>query len=193
MFDKLYQSFRKSARVSNVLILFLAYLVFAVVILPWASSKLKSVSHGMSPVDLPFSYSTEQVYKILKSYGGEGREWYTLMELTIYTVYPLVYSILAGMLIIILYSRLALKENFIKILFLIPVIALLADYAEGFSMVLMLVNYPYKLETIAALANVCTQIKWIFLIAGVGLSAVGALLVLIRYIHFRFIVKSISR
>jgi hypothetical protein len=193
MFDKLYQSFRKSAKTGNVLILFLACLVFTGVVLPWANGELKSVSNGITEADLPFSYSTEQIYKIFKSYGSQGREWNTLMQLTIYAVYPLINSILVSLLILKVYGKLALKDNFIKILFLIPAVALLADYIENMCLVLMLVNYPYKLEMVSWLANVCTQAKWIFLLTSIALAIIGALLLLIKYIHFKFIVKSVPR
>lgn len=189
MFDKLYQSFRNAAKTGNVLILFFSCLLFIGIVLPWASGELKSVSNGVTEADLPFSYSTEQIYKIFKSYGSQGREWNTLMQITIYAVYPLINAILISLLIIKVYGKLVLKENFIKVLFLIPAVALLADYIENMCLVLMLVNYPYKLESVASLANVSTQAKWIFLLISIALTVIGALLLMIRYIHFKFIVK----
>jgi hypothetical protein len=193
MFDKLYQSFRNSAKTGNVLILFLACLLFTGIVLPWVNGELKSISNGITEADLPFSYSTEQIYTIFKSYGSQGREWNTLMQFTIYAVYPLVNAILISLLILKVYGRLALKESFIKVLFLLPAVALLADYIENMSLVLMLVNYPYKLEMVSRLANVCTQAKWILLLMSIALTIIGFMLLLIRYIHFKFIVKSIPR
>jgi hypothetical protein len=193
MLDKLYQSFRKYARTGNVLILFFACLLFTGILLPWANGELRSVSNGITEADLPFSYSTEQIYKIFKSYGSQGREWNTLMQFTIYAVYPLANAILISLLILVVYGRLAVKESFIKVLFMIPAVALLADYIENMSLVLMLVNYPYKLEMVSRLANVCTQAKWILLLMSITLTIIGAMLVMLRYIHFKFIVKSIPR
>lgn len=193
MFDKLYQSFREAAKTGNVLILFLACLLFTGIVLPWANGELKSIANGISGAELPFSYSTEQVYTLFKSYGSQGREWYTFMQLTIYVVFPLIYSVLISLLILMLYGKLLLKEKFIKVLFLIPAVALLADYIESMCLVLMLVNYPYKLEVVSRMANMCTQAKWILLLLSMALTIIGAILLLVRYIHFKFIVKSISR
>lgn len=193
MFNKLYQSFRKSAKVGNALILLLSCLVFTGVVLPWASSELKSASSETTRVDLPFSYTTEQLYTILKSYGSQGREWYTLMELTIFTIYPLLCSMLTGVCILMFYSRLHVKDNLIKIFFVLPLVSLLANWIENICMVFILVNYPYKLETVVKLANICAQTKWIFLVVSIGTAVAGGMLMLIRYIRFKFTVRSIPR
>lgn len=193
MFDKLYQSFHKSAKAGNVLILFLACLAFASIVMPWASSQLKSISNRVTQVELPFSYTTDQLYSILKTYGSQGREWYTLMQLTIFSLYPLIYSMLTGLLILLFYSRLNIKENLIKFFFLMPVFSLLADWLENVCMVVVLVNYPYKLETVVQWANVCSQIKWIFLLGSISLATAGSLLLFFRFIRLKLIVKSIPR
>jgi hypothetical protein len=171
----------------------LAYVVFAVITIQWTGPKLKSYSNGAEPIDLIFSYTIDQVYTSLKSYGPEGREWYTLIELTIGIIYPVIYSVLLSLLIVFTYIRLMLPENLIKIIFLLPIITLFIDFLENACIIFMLINYPYKLDLAAQLASTLTNTKWIMLILCVTLVLTGGLILIIRYVRFKLIVKSVSR
>ena len=193
MFSKFYQLFCKSAKTSNLVFLFVAYVVFALISIQWVCPKLKSYSNGAEPIDLIFSYSIDQVYTLLKSYGPEGREWYTLIELTIGIIFPIIYSILLSLLIVFTYCRLMLPESFIKILFLFPILTLFIDFLENACIVFMLTNYPYKLDLAAQLASTLTNTKWIMLIISASLVIIGWLILLIRFVRFKLIVKSVSR
>jgi hypothetical protein len=190
MFDKIYTVYHKAAKINVLIFLLLGCIGFAVFILKWAESQLKGFSGGIGPIDLLFNYSCDQVYQMLKSYNGEGREFYAIIELTADMVYPVIYSLFLSLLIIFLFKRLYIHERVVKIAFLMPIITLAADFFENICITFMLLNYPYKLNTIAEAANIFTMIRWVFLAASLLLVLTAFLLLVARFIKDKFSYKS---
>jgi hypothetical protein len=190
MFDKIYTVYHKSAKIHVLVILLLGYIVFAAFVLRWAESQIKDFSGGTGPLDLVFNYSSDQVYQMLKSYNGEGREFYAIIELTADMVYPIIYSLFLSLLIIFLCKKLYIQDRIIKVAFVVPVIALAADCCENICITVMLLNYPYKLNTVAEAANIFTMIKWVFLMASIMLVLTALLLLIARFIKYKFSYKS---
>jgi hypothetical protein len=162
------------------------YILFVAFILRWAESEIKGFSGGTGPVDLLFNYSSDQAYQMLKSYNGEGREFYAIIELTADMVYPVIYSLLLSLLIIYLCKKLYMYESITKVAFLFPVVTLIADFFENICITIMLLNYPYKLNTIARAASLFTMMKWVFFMISLVLVLSGFLLLLGRLIKFKY-------
>lgn len=193
MYNRIYQICTQSAKVKNLLILLLGYLFLTLVVLQWAVTTLIKDTSLFQMIDWHLNYSVEQVYILLKSYGSESREWYTLIELTLNSIIPFIYAFLFAFAIILVCRKLQVKEQVIKNLLLIPFAALVADLLENTCILLLLTNYPYKLTLIAKTANILTYTKWILIMINAALAVMGSLLISFRYIRFRFIPKSISQ
>jgi hypothetical protein len=186
MFDKIFNVYHKAAKGNVLVVLLLSYILFVAFILRWAESQIKGFSGGTGPVDLLFNYSCDQAYQMLKSYNGEGREFYAIIELTADMVYPVIYSLFLSLLIIYLCRKLYIQERVTKVVFLLPVITLIADYFENICITVMLLNYPYKLNTVADAASIFTMIKWTFFMASSVLVLSGFLLLLVRFIKLKY-------
>jgi membrane-anchored protein YejM (alkaline phosphatase superfamily) len=155
------------------LILLLGYLFLTLVVLQWAVTTLIKDTSLFQMIDWHLNYSVEQVYVLLKSYGSESREWYTLIELTLNSIIPFIYAFLFAFAIILVCRKLQVKEQVIKNLLLIPFAALVADLLENTCILLLLTNYPYKLTLIAKTANILTYTKWILIMINAALACNG--------------------
>ncbi len=192
MYKKIYHLCYETAKARTLVYLVLAYLFMTCFLLQWSVAVLTTFTDSAYLLDLQFSYSVSQTYHLLKMYGSEGREWYTLILLTIDTLIPLLYACILSLSIILIYKR-HVKEQVTRMLFLVPLIALLADYAENMCIVLILMNYPYKLVLVAKAANIFTLVKWLGISAGVVIISSGLLYQIARYLRFKLITKTISR
>ena len=59
-----------------ILVLLGLFLLFTVVIFPLLTSQLTQLSNGVSLIDNEFSYTPENAYQMLTSYGPQGRPLY---------------------------------------------------------------------------------------------------------------------
>jgi hypothetical protein len=193
MYHRIYHIFTQSAKKKNLMILLFAYLFMTVFVLQWAVATLMPDASLSRMLDWQVTYSVDQVYTLLKAYGSQGREWYILIELTINTVTPFIYAFLLSFSIILICKKLPVKEQVSKSLFMLPFAALLADLSENICIILLLINYPYKLVVVAKAASVFTCSKWILLTANVGLIVAGIGIAGFRYIRFKIAPKSISQ
>lgn len=193
MYNKIYHIFTLSAKGRNLMILLFAYLFMTVFVLQWSVATLMTDASLSQMLDWQWNYSVDQVYTLLKSYGSDSREWYILIELTINSIIPFVYTFLFSFSIILICKKIPVKEQVIKSLFIVPFAALLADLFENICIILMLINYPYKLFLVAKAANIFTYAKWILTMVNVGLMVAGMLIIGFRYIRFKLAPKSISQ
>ncbi|WP_378410555.1 hypothetical protein [Rhodocytophaga aerolata] len=193
MYNKIYHIFTLSAKGKNLMILLFAYLFMTVFLLQWSVATLMTNASLSEMLDWHLSYSVDQVYTLLKAYGSQSREWYILIELTINTLTPFIYAFLFSFSIILICNKLRVKEQVSKSVFLLPFAALLADLSENICIILMLINYPYKLAMVAKAANIFTYSKWILLMANAALIVAGIVIVGFRYIRFKVAPKSVSQ
>lgn len=165
MLNQIYRVFCRGATVVNLLLLGLASALLTGGVLPWAVSKLQAFCGAVGPIELLFFYSPAEVYPLLKACGAQGRSFYTAVQLTAGLVCPLVYALLLSGLIVYFYRLLLVRPETIKVLFLIPVVALLTHYAENACLIMMLIHYPYRLEGMATAASLLMGLKWLL---GIG-------------------------
>jgi hypothetical protein len=152
----------------NVLVLLAVFLLFNFVVIPALYPKFTTLD------TLP-SYTPEQAYQHLESYGSEGRQQYLIIELTLDLIYPLTNALFFSLLIIYSFQRGFPAHPWTRWLALIPLAELAVDYLENASVVSMLLRYPERMPAIAAASNVFTIAKFSLtapeLIFVVGLGA----------------------
>jgi hypothetical protein len=120
-----------------------------------------------SPLDLMFHYSPDQAYALIESYGPEVRHSYAISALTLDVIYPLTYSLLFSVwLSMLLKGPGSLKCAVV----MLPFVILLFDLLENSGIVVMLLNYPQRLDTLAQLTAMATSLKWVFAITVILLT-----------------------
>lgn len=157
----------------NVLLFLVLFLLFEVVILPIAGTKLMSYSGGLGPLDLTLGLSPAETYARLAAFTADGRLTYLLIELTADLVFPLVYGLFFSLAIGLVYQRSFAPASAMQRLIAVPFLATLCDYLENVGIVLMLLFYPQELGAVALLVRPLTLLKWLFTILSAVLLLVG--------------------
>ncbi len=164
---------RKISNLKTLGILFVIYAAFAAFVMP---GMMEGGDVKITPLDLLFSYSPERAYALLSSYG-DLREHYAFMSLTADTAYPIIYTALFMVLIMVLSKSLWPKRPNRHRLALIPLFAFVFDLIENHNIRKMLHAFPEKLDGVAKTASTFTSLKWISV--GTSFTVVLTLLVLL--------------
>jgi hypothetical protein len=166
--EKLTRLLNRLANWKAIVILILIALPFNLVIFPMRSARLKELSGKSAPIiDAMFAYTPAQVYELVPAYGEQGRQLYAVTELTADLLYPILYSLLLGVLMTLIFRQAFASASFMQKLRLLPFVAALTDYAENITVVTLLLRYPQKLTGVAWAASLFTTAKWV--LAGVSL------------------------
>jgi len=160
------QWLNKISRPSVLVLLIVLYLVFVLLLFPALSS-----GSGAAPLDLMFSYSPTQAYDLIESYGPDVRHSYAISAMTLDVAYPLTYSLLFSV-----WLTLLLKSNgrMACVIRMLPFVILIFDLLENSGVVVMLIRYPQRLDTLATATSLATSLKWVFavtvIVVTLGLS-----------------------
>lgn len=151
----------KQASLKLVLILLGLVVLFNVFIMP-------SLGGGevMVPLDLQFAYTPSQAYDLINSYSEETKHSYMIGEMTKDVAYPIVYSLLMSITLMLLYP------NKWKLAWL-PYIVFAADILENTGIITMLYNYPNQLQIVAWLTSGFSTIKWSLVVLVIVIILVG--------------------
>ena len=118
------------------------------------------------PLDLQPYFSAERAYQLIATFDDNLRQRYLVTEMTVDVIYPVVYTLLFSFIIMMLYGSVQLAK--------VPFLILIADLIENTGIVLMLKNYPEKLETLATITGVFTSLKWCMVLISVSIILFGA-------------------
>ncbi|HYN89080.1 MAG TPA: hypothetical protein VER55_11140 [Ardenticatenaceae bacterium] len=136
-----------------------AFLVAA--ILPRAEQRLKAASGGTGPIDLRFTYTPDEAYSMVETYGEEGRRFYAMLEVTMDVVYPFTYASLFSLLIAAGFRRGLRPDHPLQRAHRVPYAVMLVDFAENVGIVTMLLRYPTRHPRVARLTALFTLAKWL--------------------------------
>lgn len=158
----------------SVLLLLATFFGFNAFFFPWAEKKLAGFGGpGTKVLDLHFGFRPEEAYQFLEKIGPEGRALYGLIELTADMIYPILYSLLLGTLLVLVWRRI-LPENSRRLrLGLIPLVAALFDYLENICNFMLVKRFPAASEAIAQLSSFMGMGKWVFFGSGALLLVAG--------------------
>ncbi|MDR8394548.1 hypothetical protein NC796_25610 [Aliifodinibius sp. S!AR15-10] len=166
----------------NIFILLVIFIAFNTLVWPYVVARIEAQSGGVGPLDVMFSYSPAEAYEMIEAYGAEGRQFYTIVEITADLVYPLSTSLLFGLLLAYIYRRTFPGNKVIRKLILFPIVPLVTDYAENLGVVIMLASYPEQLPAVARVASFMTSAKWISVGVTVAIVVVGFAALLVKKI-----------
>ncbi len=137
----------------NILLLLALFLFFNLVLIPALYPKFQTL-------DTLTSYTPQEAYRLVASYGDQGRQQYLFTELTLDVLYPLSTALFFGLLTLYSFRRGFPDHAWTHWLVLIPLAELAVDYLENACVVVMLVRYPAELPLLAAASNVFTVLKF---------------------------------
>ncbi len=142
-----------------VAILALIFIAFNALVFP------NVLPADVEPLDLQPFYTAHGAYTIIATYSPEILHNYMLAEVSLDVIYPLIYSTLFAFIIFLLFKNATLAQ--------VPFLIFLADLAENTGIVLLLYNYPERLNTLATITGFLTTLKWSLVAAVVVLILVG--------------------
>ncbi len=125
-------------------------------------------------LDMKFTYSPDEAYVIMESYGQEGRTLYWRMSLVVDNPYAVVYGIALMLMLILVFSLAFPDKRLFKKLAFLPILAALSDVFENGSLAYILTSFPERHDTVAKFASLCTSVKWGLIIISVLLLITGA-------------------
>lgn len=162
-------------------------ILFNVVFLPGFYKLLTDTEIPIEYIlDLKFNYSPKTAYNIIFELGKEGRNAYKLSEILIDTPYALIYGFTYAFIIISILKINKLHK--LKYLSITPLLISLFDILENTGIIIMISNYPKKLETINNFTSSFTSLKWFF--AGITFLMIISLLIHFALIKFSLKVKT---
>ncbi|MBN1430173.1 MAG: hypothetical protein JXB07_17520 [Anaerolineae bacterium] len=173
MTTKLLDAFTRFATVRNILIFLGLFILLNMTILPMAAGRIDADSQGVGPIDLQFTYTSDQVYDLIDAYGQDGRGFYTIFELTGDVIYPIINMLWLSLALTYLSNRIFDMQSRLRGLALLPLGCFVADLLENIGIVVLLANYPRKLSWLIPIISVFTSIKWIVFGASLILLLLG--------------------
>jgi hypothetical protein len=148
-----------------------------------ASDELKALSNGQDVPDTQFWRSADALYDQLTDYGETGRRLYlrrvSPVDIFIPPAQMLFLSVAISLLLPILFSPVERWQQ----INLLPIPAMLGDYLENWSMIVIMASYPARLDFLATAATFFTAIKFIFSFISIFIILLGLILWLLRRLN----------
>lgn len=169
----------------NILLLLAVFVIVNAGLLPVLGARIEALSGGVGPLDLRLAYSPAEAYTALAAYGDEGRQLYLLIELTLDLIYPLVYGLFFALTIVYCLRPVLAKTHILQRAALLPLVAMLADWGENAGLALLLLNYPNRMDGLAAFTSTVTTIKWIFAFSAMAATAAALIALVVQRMRSR--------
>ena len=145
------------------LLALVAFLVFAVLVLPGQSRSAAETAGGAGSPDTYFYYGPAALYGWAEAYGAEGRQAYIRARFTFDLVFPLFYTAFLSTALSWSLWMTAPRRSGWRRANLLPFVGALFDYLENVSDALVMARYPARTPVIDLLAGLLTAVKWLCL------------------------------
>lgn len=123
-------------------------------------------------------YSPQDVVDLFNGLDKIGmRNLYGLTEITLDIIFPLIYSLLLVLAIVLLY-----REKYARYLMFLPLTAGLSDVAENLTVAFMAFSFTGKASPLASVAVIFTWLKWFLSEISLLIVALGLILLLFKKI-----------
>ena len=140
------------------------------------------VLNELGILDTTINYSPSLAYSLLAAYGEEGRYAYTAFLERVDFIFPVIYGSFFVMVTTFGFVRIFPGRPGVQKLALFPLATTLFDFAENCCFLVLLRNYPTRLDTVARVANICTLAKWGFALISTVLLLIALLGLLVTKI-----------
>jgi hypothetical protein len=158
-----------------LLFLFVALLVFALVLFPARTRQLAALAAPKVPgpaLDARRGYSLTEAEAFLGAIGPEGRRLYALTELSLDLAFPVLYGLFFAGLLAFVLARAVPERRRVRRLAYLPLAMAVADISENLTLTALALSYPPLNTGLARLANVFTLAKY-----GLGVASGVVLIV----------------
>ena len=136
----------KLATAQNIIFLLVLFLLANMLVIPATYPRFQTL-------DTLSSYTPQEAYRLIDSYGEEGRQAYAKAELTLDLVYPLISALLFSLAILYTFQRGLPQAAWLHKMALLPFGVLLSDYIENACVLTMLWSYPRVMFNVALVSN----------------------------------------
>jgi len=190
--SKFYQRLVRFSTGRTLLTLFILSFLFNIVIMPGVQWRMDLRSGGVEPLDLGFYYTAQEALERVEAFG-ETRLFYAVVQLTADLLYPLVYGFFLSVLLVTLYRRGFSVTSRVQMVAFLPLLSMVFDYLENFSIVYLLLTYPAQSPLVhpaqsqlaATYAGFFTMLKWFTLFLTLIAVLVGFIAFLIQGLRRR--------
>ena len=118
-------------------------------------ARFQEMMGGVGILDAEITYTVEHAYQMLSDMGQKGREAYLRMLLTWDVVHPLSLCAFSVCAILFFFKK---RSVLLKLLALVPILALGLDYAENVLIVSLLLQYPARLPITVSATSILTNL-----------------------------------
>jgi hypothetical protein len=129
----------------------------------FGSGYIRQITGGVDILDAYFYYPPQKVYEVLGLLGEAGRHAYLTLNLLDF-FYPIIYTAFFCISMSLTYTFIYPAESKRNWLLLLPLVTLLADYAENICIRTMLLNYPTQMQGFPLAATMLTPLKTTLLV-----------------------------
>lgn len=148
--------FQQAAKPRMLLLATVVYLMVAFGLMQPGAKKLEQLSgQPVKILDLQVGFTQEEAQTILAVYTPAARLEAARFLLWADTIYPLVYGMLIALLLAFLF-----RSGRFQYLVLLPLLAVLVDFAENYWLYQVLNGYPNEKTAWILWASVCNVLKW---------------------------------
>ncbi len=165
----------------SVFLSLLVTLALSLVMSVWLMPQLLAMSGGLQIMDTRLWYTADDVASLLGALGPDGRAMYSYLQL-VDTIYPAAYAITFALVLAFMLERTGELGHRLRLLFIVPYLAALADYIENILMATQIATYPSISADIVTAASIATTIKW----ALIGLSSLLVVIIGLYVVYLRW-------
>lgn len=126
---------------------------------PGSVPDFRKASGGGTLLDVKPSFSEEEIYRRLASYGEEGRDNYAFRNGTVDVLLPLGVLPFLFLLMLRAANRLTLGRPARSFLLSLPFLYVIFDLAENGSVLALLANFPDRMRLLSAALPYLTSVK----------------------------------
>lgn len=128
---------------------------------PIGVSGLLRITGGANILDFETGYSVEKAYGMLEALGEAGRSFYLTKILPVDFPFPISFMLFYVSWMSLLLKHCTKNGSSFRWLIGLPLINMCCDWGENIGFILMLVNFPARLETVCFISNLITRLKFI--------------------------------
>ena len=169
----------------HLLILLLCFLGM-MSLMRYTAGQVSMYSGGVGILDLNFGNSAEYIQRTLALLGNNGRQFYLTHFFPVDFMYAISYAAFYACSLSFLLRKAGVKKRAVFCVGkLLPFGGMLFDWLENLCFILVILNYPSKINVLCVISSICTILKFIF----VYTSFIGVIILLISHLDNQLIRK----
>lgn len=154
------------------------FVLFAAMVLPAQAEAGAFYTVRYAAPDTSLWYSPDDLYAAAEAWGRDGRAAYVQARATFDVIWPMVYGTFLLTTLAWLWARGTTAGSRWQAAALLPVVAVVLDYAENICTATVMARYPARTPVFAVLAPLFTAGKWLALSGSFMLLPVGVIVAL---------------